>query len=118
MGYGKALAEERLDGLPLVVAEVIYHYKEDFLSLVKHGKEDALEDVGRHEGARRHLCFPTENGCRGGCEPRLIVLLNELGESGVRLRALHLKHFAHGGVHVLQVEVPLGERALYRHPFL
>ena len=102
----------------MVVTEVIDDHEEDLLTLVEHREEDAFEDVGRHEGAHCRLCFPAESGCRGGCEPRLVILLNKLGESGVGLGALHVEHFAHGGVHILQVEVPFGECALYRHPFL
>ena len=107
VGNGEEIGEEGLDGLPLVVSEIVDDDKKDLFAVVKHGEEDALEDVGGHK----------RSVLRMG-EPVLVVALDKLGESGVSLCALHIQEFAHGGVHVLQVEVPLGEGALDSHPFV
>ena len=98
-----ALADERLDGLPLVIAEVIYHAQQHFLSLVEQGEDSMLHQVMRHDGTL-------------AAEPTLIVLGDPFGEGDVGLRALVLDKRTHRGV--LKFDIPFAERALDSLPFL
>lgn len=107
VGDGEEIGEEGLYGFPLVVSEIVDDDEEEFVSVVEHGEEYAFEDVGGHEGSL----------VRVG-EPVFVVALYKLGEGCFRLCALHVEQFAHGRVHIAQVDVPFGEGSFDSHPLL
>ena len=100
--------EQRLDGLPLVIAEVVNHDKEDFLPFIEQGEYLPLEDVRRKQRAV---------GSVAG-KPRFVVADDPFRPRGVSLFALLEQHIAHRRLHVLQLQIPAIERLMDAYELL
>ena len=104
---GIELIQKRLNGLPLVITEIVDDNKETFLPFVKSWIKIGLEQIR----TQRRPTF------RLG-KPSFIYTLNIFAKIIVRLCFLHLEHFQHTVVSRLQFHFPEKQLFLYFHPFL
>ena len=82
-------ADKRLDGFPLIVAEIIDDAQEHFFSLIQQREYGMLHHILRHD--RTSGCLIT-----GRPEPFLVVLGNPFGERCIGLGALIIDKRTHG----------------------
>ena len=107
--HRKQLRQQRLDALPLVVAEIVYHYQKHLLAFVQRGKNGLLEHVGTK------YCVADDAAV---LQPTQVAPLHELGKRRIGLLALHVQHLLHSRIGFAQTNLPLRQRALHSLPFL
>ena len=91
----------------MVIAEVIHHYQEQLLAVVKCREYIFLEQVRTHQRA----FFPVGH-------PIHVVASDELGKSGIGFSFLHLEHVVHGAVGLLEFQFPIDQLAVNLNPLI
>ena len=96
--HREAVRKQRPHDAPLVEAEVVDEDEEDLLASVEQGEDLRLEKVGTHQRSTGRIGHPAH-----------VILADELAEGTVSLPLLHDEHFLHGGLVLLEFDLPIDE---------